>query len=557
METMKRLLWNIMATVSLLIMTTGCGTNEEGGENGEELTFTLTSTDLNCNTSKDIRVNAPFTGKTYTLTVSASAKTVWSVAVESGDLVTVSPSGEQKGNGEIQIVAAANPNETFGKKGVVIIKNNANNKPLRIYFTQSNKELYIPEGTEGQTREEFNSPDSKYNIHCMMESENIAILWDRAFTTNPLSDRIRPFDPEELLEVGEEVYAFMRNDLKFASGTSSYSDMYKLIMFVRYNDEGTAYGGGDKKNKVAILWVSPNHLKDPNHNIIYHEMCHCFQYIAEFDGATDFGGVGTFYEMTSQWSLLQRYPNWIELENSHFKDFMKQTHLALGHKENQYHSPYVLEYWANKHGVDIISKMWQQANATDQRDFIRTYQRITGTNQQKFNEEIYEAATRFITWDLEHIKTAYQQGANIHTCELDLYGDVYAIASTRCPQNYGYNGIKLKVPAAGTTVTINFEGVTSSNNGFVIQKPEKAEWRYGFLAVKTDDTRVYGEMNKVNASSKSGTATFTVPEGTKHLWLVVAATPTEYWHSEDNQWPYEFTLDGTEPDGDKCKVTRK
>jgi len=107
-------------------------------------------------------------------------------------------------------------------------------------------------------------------------------------------------------------------------------------------------------------------------------------------------------------------------------------------------------------------------------------------------------------------------------------------------------------------VTINFEGVTSSNNGVVIQKPEKAEWRYGFLAVKTDDTRIYGKMNKVNASSKSGTATFTVPEGTKHLWSsVVAATPTEYWHSEDNQWPYEFTLDGTEPDGDKCKVTRK
>ena len=93
--------------------------------------------------------------------------------------------------------------------------------------------MYIPEGTEGQTREEFNSPDSKYNVHCMMESENIAILWDRAFTTNPLSDRIRPFDPEELLEVGEEVYAFMRNDLKFASGTSSYSDMYKLIMFCK------------------------------------------------------------------------------------------------------------------------------------------------------------------------------------------------------------------------------------------------------------------------------------------------------------------------------------
>ena len=54
---MKRLLWNIMATVSLLIMTIGCGTNEEGGENGEELTFTLTSTDLNCNTCSQSQRN--------------------------------------------------------------------------------------------------------------------------------------------------------------------------------------------------------------------------------------------------------------------------------------------------------------------------------------------------------------------------------------------------------------------------------------------------------------------------------------------------------------------
>lgn len=539
----------MMAVVSLLIAMTGCG--DDGEENGNDLIFNLTSSDLDCNTSKDIRVNAPFTGKIYTLTVSASAETTWSVAVESGDLVTVTPSGEQHGDGEIQIIAAANPNETLGKKGVVIIKNNANNKPQKIYFTQANKELNIPEGSEGQTREEFNNPNSKYNVHCMVESDNVAVLWDKAFGTNPLRDPKRPFDPDELAEVGEEVYAFMRNELKFASGANSYADQYKFLMFVRYNDEGTAYGGGD--TNVAKLWVSPNHLKDPNHNIIYHEMCHSFQYMANFDGGARFGGTGSFYEMTSQWSLLRRYSNWADLEKSHFTDFMLRTHLTLGHKENQYHSPYVLEYWADKHGVEVISIMWQKSIDTDQKDFMRTYRRITNTNQEAFNKEIYDAATKFITWDLKHIEKAYKTRANVHTCELKQFGDLYAITSARCPQNYGYNGIKLKVPTSGTTVKVDFEGLLSAP-GFAIQKSDKAEWRYGFLAVKKDGTRVYGEMNKVDAKKAEGTATLVVPENTEHLWLVVAATPSEYWYSEDNQWPYQFELVGTEPDGILCKV---
>ena len=49
-----------------------------------------------------------------------------------------------------------------------------------------------------------------------------------------------------------------------------------------------------------------------------------------------------------------------------------------------------------------------------------------------------------------------------------------------------------------------------------------------------------------------------VPENTEHLWLVVAATPKEIYDTgADNQWPYQFTLDNTEPDGDKCRVIKK
>ena len=38
----------------------------------------------------------------------------------------------------------------------------------------------------------------------------------------------------------------------------------------------------------------------------------------------------------------------------------------------------------------------------------------------------------------------------------------------------------------------------------------------------------------------------------------MAATPKEIYDTgADNQWPYQFTLDNTEPDGDKCRVIKK
>lgn len=553
MKRFKGLLWDIVSIALVFIIVAGCGENEEPADS--PLSFKITSSSFNLN-STNINLNVPFAGATYKLSVDASPEVTWSATVESGDFIELTPVGEQRGDGEINIIAPANPNKENKGKVVVSIKNSIDNIAVKISFEYKEKELYFPEGTEGQTTADFYKHTSKYNTRYMKEGDNVAILWERTLTLIPTTAP-RPFDPDKLLAVAEEVYAFMINDLKFASTPNSYADKYKFLVFVRDDDNGTAYGGGSKN--VSMLWVSPGHLKDKDSKVIYHEMCHSFQYMAEFDGGADFRGVGAFYEMTSQWSLLQRYPNWIDLENSHFTAFMNLTYLALGHEDNQYHSPYVLEYWANKHGVDIISKMWQGAIKADGADFVKTYQRMTGTNQETFNDEIYDAATHFITWDLPHIEKAYRKGANIHTCKLQRFGGSYRITSERCPQDYGYNGIKLTVPAAGTKVSVNFKGLTNIA-GFNIQRVDKAGWRYGFLAMQADGKRVYGDMGK----EKNGTVTFTVPENTIHLWLVVAATPTAHvTHVNDNdpnsnatneQWPYEITLKGTTPDGVKCEV---
>ncbi len=73
---------------------------------------------------------------------------------------------------------------------------------------------------------------------------------------------------------------------------------------------------------------------------------------------------------------------------------------------------------------------------------------------------MYDAASRFITWDLPRIEMAYAaRGANVHTCQLVQLGVTYRISPERCPSNYGYNGIKLTVPEAGTTVKVNFRGI--------------------------------------------------------------------------------------------------
>lgn len=424
------------------------------------------------------------------------------------------------------------------------------------------KQLYIPSKVwKVPDNNDFKNESSEFCFKRMKESDNIAIFWAKKFGNDPMvnTDLALRFSPENILKEGERIYQYYLNDLKFVEKGNSITDKYKCLIFIIDSNEGTAFGGGEE-NKVGIFWAPPARMSKEPYGALAHELGHSFQYLLSADkvksGNTTGEGVGSysFVEMTSQYMLWQVYPEWMTFENYHLVDFMKHTHYAFLHEENMYHSPYVLEYWSDKHGVDFIGKIWRESKGGE--DPVMTYKRITSIDQKQFNDEMFDAACRFITWDMKRIKQVAKIYANQHYTKLDSIGrGWYQISESKCPQNYGYNGIKLSVPAAGTIVTLNFKGIAGAK-GYRAIHIEKAGWRYGFLSVKEDGTCIYGKVN----SDSNGEVRFEVPENTRYLWLVVSGAPAEHWSHDidgdeknDEQWPYQIKLSGTSLDESATK----
>ena len=421
-------------------------------------------------------------------------------------------------------------------------------------ITQTIKQRYIP-GKIWMVPEgnDFDNEQSEFSYKRMVESDNIAIFWSKEFgpdlSKNP--DPAARLDMEKVVKECDRFYKFYVDSLNFVDKGHSVTDKYKLLIFVFKGKEGTAFGGGEE-NKIGIAWTPLSRISKAPFGALAHEIGHSFQYLVHADGAWAFtsaakGSRGqAIFEMTSQFMLWHVYPEWMTFENYHLEAYLKKTHYAFLHETNQYHSPYVLEYWANKHGVNFIGKLWKQAVKGE--DPVMAYQRITHTNQQEFNDQMHQAATQFITWDLNQAKKASKSYANQHITVLDSLADGWQrISAINCPQNYGYNGIKLNVPKQGTTVLLDFKGIAGAD-GFRKVNLEYAGWRYSFLAVKKNGERVYG---KVHANA-AGLVKFTIPKETQYLWLVVSGAPTQHWEhitdgkdENDEQWPYQIKLTGT------------
>jgi hypothetical protein len=424
------------------------------------------------------------------------------------------------------------------------------------------KELYIPAKIWNVPKDnDFKNDTSEFCFKRMKESENIALFWSKKFGDDPLAnpEASQRFSPENILNEGERIYEFYVDNLKFVEKGNSITDRYKCLIFIISSKGGTAFGGGEE-NKIGIFWAPPGRMSKAPFGALAHEMGHSFQYLLNADKtkgeprSRGGGGGPAFAEMTSQYMLWQVYPDWMTFENYHLADFMKQTHYAFLHEKNMYHSPYVLEYWSDKHGADFIGKMWREGLAGE--DPVMTYKRLTSVDQESFNNEIFDAAQRFITWDMKRIEQVAAKYANQHFSKLDSIGDGwYKISESNCPQNYGYNGIKLTVPKPGKIVKLEFKGIAGAE-GYRAISTEKAGWRYGFLAVKEDGSRVYGKMY----SEATGKASFKVPEDTRFLWLVVSGAPAEHWihktdgdEKNDEQWPYRIKLSGTSLAGQALK----
>ena len=388
------------------------------------------------------------------------------------------------------------------------------------------KEVLIPQ--RGITRvpqgNDFSNPDSEYSFKRSKSTDNFILFWAKEYGDDPMMNSVtnRRFNVDEVLKECDRFYDYYVNTMKWVDKDKSYATKYKFLLFVIGGEGGTAFGGSIE-NKIGAFWTPATRINHGPYGVVAHELGHSFQSLIHADGAASFSG-GSIHEMTSQWMLWQVYPEWMTFENYHLNDWMKATHLAFLHEDNQYHSAQVLEYWSEKHGVEFIGKMWREVKSGE--DPVMTYKRLTGITQEQFNDEIFDAARHFVTWDMPRIEKVAARYANQHITSITKAPEEgwYQIATDKVPQNYGYNAIKLKVPAGETKISLDFKGIAGAE-GFSGVQLEKAGWRYGFLASKEDGSRVYSDT----FSKSSGTAEFTVPANTKFLWLVVSGAPTEHW----------------------------
>lgn len=427
--------------------------------------------------------------------------------------------------------------------------------------------------------------DSKWSFVRSKQSEHFIVFWEAGFGNDPNASTIPQelrVDIDDLLAKSEKFYEINVQTLKFAEVGSSKSnlDKYKMQIYLLYQAEWLATGGG-YDDIIGGLWVNPSTCR-PVGSTIAHEIGHSFQYqiyadlLAIGECQNDFsrgfrygyggnGGNG-FWEQTAQWQSFQSYPK-EAFESYNFGVYIDNCHRHIGHEWQRYASYFIHYYWTDKHGIDFIGKLWREAVSPE--DPMQAYMRMNHLTVEQFNEEMYDAATRFITWDIDAIRSNGSAYIGKHSYKLYALKDSsYQVAYSHCPGSTGYNAIPLNVPEAGTVVSTEFTGLqpgsalasddpgisTNNEKTTTVTKYNKgsltrAGWRYGYVALLNNGQRVYGDMNRKTQANVA----FMVPTGCEKLWFVVLGAPNTYiahaWDEKeenDDQWPYTVKFSKTD-----------
>jgi len=414
------------------------------------------------------------------------------------------------------------------------------NAQTSTYSAPPGKAIYIPHDLE---ENDFTNPESKWSYARMAYTNDVVIFWEKDFGDDlskapDLEGKNMKVDLNNLIEKVQSFYDYFRDTLEFIRPGSN-ADKYRMMVMLNYSLEGTAYGG-DYDGKIGALWIAPNRVQDKKLNCIAHELGHSFQSQISCDGQGEAWGGSGFFEMTSQWMLWQVNPYWLTDENYHWEAFKNLTHLAFLHLENIYHSPYVIEYWAEKHGKTTIADLFRQGKRGE--DPAQTYMRMYGINTQQMNDEMFECYRKLITFDFDRVRTIDRQYANEISTPTEMATTMgkgwLKPAKDRIPQRLGFNVIPLEIPKPGKSVKVTFKGLSENDN---------CGWRYGFVGVTDKDKPIYGECG----SSKNGKITFKTDKNVnyKHIWLVVMGAPQDYnaekydfEHQDYVEYPYAVKI---------------
>ena len=440
-----------------------------------------------------------------------------------------------------------------GKGEALLPEPAPNPTPVPKYTLPKGKLIYIPDELQSN---DFTKEESQWSYYRMDYSDNFIVFWEKGFGSNPftVTDQALRVDIKDLLEKAELFYDVNVNKLKFVETGKSNTDKYRMMIFLKYQSEWLATGSG-YDDVVGALWVNPSTCQ-PVGSTIAHEVGHSFQYQTYCDNPTSgcgwrygFGeneeGGNCFWEQCAQWQAYQIYHE-EQFNNYNFDEYLLSCYKHPLHEAPRYANYFIQDYWCMKHGIEFIGKLWREARRPE--DPIEAYQRITGVNQETFNDEMFDAARRFVNWDIDGIKEYGRNYVGRKQCKLIASKDgYYAIDPAECPENYGYNVIVLNVPSAGVKVSADFVGMAGAD-GYRKKNVDKAGWRYGFVAYLENGSCVYSDI----FSEKEGEAIFECPNFCRKLYFVVSGAPTQHWRHawddndmNDEQWPYKVRFSGT------------
>jgi len=420
------------------------------------------------------------------------------------------------------------------------------------------KQVYIPSFITRE-RMDLNNPESQWCYCRSMETENFIVFWEPGFGSNPsTASGSYQVNMTSLLDVAEKSYAYMIDSLKFAIRGQSVTDNYKMMIFLLYSTEWAAYGSG-QDDRVGTLHVNPAAAR--SNTVLAHEIGHCFQYITGCDtnggyrygfGPNRSGGNG-FWEQCAQWMSFKVYPE-SQFGDGYFRQYLTSNHLHIIHETPRYANYFIQDYWAFKRGKDYVGRLWRESRSPE--DPVETYKRISGISQQQFNDEIYEHAARLTTWDLPEIRSLGQRHINSRDqVRMSQNNGFWRVDPAVCIENYGYNSIKLNAPSEATEVTVRFQGLAGTA-GYRALNVDQGGWRFGFVALLENGTRVYSDMGTAevtNGTNPEKTLSFMCPDKCVSLWLVVSGAPKSHWrhawdddNSNDEHWPYQVQFTNTD-----------
>jgi hypothetical protein len=389
------------------------------------------------------------------------------------------------------------------------------------------------------------------------ESANFILLWGEKSGTNPAAaPSPYTFDPDNILQQLESLYAFYVNTMKFTPETGLLAQ-HKIDVIVTQTWNRTELNawatGGSADGRVGVINIAPGAAL-PGSWGLAHELAHVFQNLT-FLGRPGFGftdpSSGTFWEASAEYMAMQVYPDG---GAGDLTRFLRTENLAYSSSRHHYGAWMLPQYLVDKHGgVEIFNRIWNEARNNEHP--LETYRRIAGLSQAQLNTELVGYAQRQVTYDYSN-KSRFQRfitnmyGAGF----INAYNGVpveavnqaaghYAIPDALAPSDYGYNKIKLVPSSSGAVVRVHFKGHVNSAAG--------SGWSWGFVALKNGVPR-YGPVS----TAADGQLSFPTQAGETEVYLVVLGAPSTVHHygfldgyTKNHRYPYEFGIAGAVPSG--------